>query len=122
MFPININNSHWALITADIENKTINSYDSMYSISAGVENRMRLISYLLDEYLDRNNFKTDNLDWIFNFVQCTRQENTYDCGVFVCKFMDYLSRNKEITFTQKDMNYYRILIGCELIHETILSK
>lgn len=123
MFPINLNQTHWALITVVMHSKTINYYDSLYTISESSNNKMILISYLLDSYFEYNKF-TENLKkkWIYNFVQCNKQENGYDCGVFVCKFMDYISRGQQITFSQKDMKYFRILIAGELFSEKIFSK
>ena len=95
MFPINLNQTHWALITVVMHSKTINYYDSLYTISESSNNKMILISYLLDSYFEYNKF-TENLKnkWIYNFVQCNKQENGYDCGVSICKFMDYISRGQ----------------------------
>lgn len=38
-----------------------------------------------------------------------QQYNGFDCGIFTCQFLEYLSRGKEspFNFTQKDMPYIR---------------
>lgn len=37
-----------------------------------------------------------------------QQENAYDCGVFTCTILEYLSRGEEVfNFTQKHMPYIR---------------
>jgi sentrin-specific protease 1 len=36
------------------------------------------------------------------------QENNYDCGVFTCQTLEFISRGEEdFPFTQKDMPYLR---------------
>lgn len=43
------------------------------------------------------------------------QMNGFDCGVFVLKGIDYLSRFGKIVFDQKDVPYLRYLICYELL-------
>lgn len=35
------------------------------------------------------------------------QENGYDCGVFACQSLEYVSRGAEFNFSQKNMPYLR---------------
>ena len=50
-----------------------------------------------------------------------QQNNLCDCGVFVCQFMNYISRNKKIDFTYDDIFYFRCLMGIELLQENLLT-
>jgi hypothetical protein len=59
--------------------------------------------------------------WKQIFSECPKQSNYSDCGVFLCKFMDYITRERKFDFSQKDMEYFRILIGVELIKGTVLT-
>jgi hypothetical protein len=72
-----------------------------------------------DSEVDLNNLTSF---WKFKIENTSKQINPSDCGIFVCKFMDYISRNKKITFTHEDMNYFRILIGIELMEGKLLNN
>jgi len=48
------------------------------------------------------------------------QENGSDCGVFACKFAEYLSRDAKLTFKQKDMDYYRDRMVYEIVKQDLL--
>ena len=125
LFPFNINNSHWALISIDIEKRELFYYDSLKNNNIDdffpiFEN----ITILIDKYLiDYNDFLVhSNLNWTYNFMKnIPSQNNGSDCGVFVCQFMNYISKNKEFDFTQDDINYFRVLMGVELILGRLLS-
>uniref|UniRef100_A0A663LUZ3 SUMO specific peptidase 2 n=1 Tax=Athene cunicularia TaxID=194338 RepID=A0A663LUZ3_ATHCN len=54
------------------------------------------------------------------FGEIPQQENGSDCGVFLCKYADYISRDKPITFTQDDMPYFRKKMVWEIIHQQLL--
>ena len=47
-----------------------------------------------------------------------QQMNGSDCGMFTCKFAEYLSRNANISFTQEDMPYFRK----RMIYEIVQAK
>ena len=49
-----------------------------------------------------------------------QQNNSSDCGMFSCKFAEYLSRRAEITFDQADMPYFRRRIIWEIVKDTLL--
>ena len=126
LFPFNINNSHWALISIDIEKRELIYYDSLKNFNINefipiFEN----ITILIDKYLiDYNDFLLhSNLNWSYNFMKnIPYQNNGSDCGVFVCQFMNYISKNKDFDFSQDDINYFRVLMGVELILGYLLSK
>jgi Ulp1 family protease len=70
--------------------------------------------------------KTDNMlilndGWKYYPSKCPKQTNSYDCGVFTCKYMEYLSRDKKLDFNQDDMNYFRIQIGAELLQGALFN-
>ena len=49
-----------------------------------------------------------------------QQNNSSDCGMFSCKFAEYLSRRAEITFDQADMPYFRRRMMWEIVKNNIL--
>ena len=44
-----------------------------------------------------------------------------DCGVFVCQFMEYLSRDAKLTFCQDDMPYFRKRMVYEIVTNQIMD-
>lgn len=61
-------------------------------------------------------------DWKLKYANAPKQNTIYDGGVFVCKFMDYLTRSEQITFCQEDMEYFRVLICVELTQNKLLTS
>ncbi|KAF4118234.1 hypothetical protein G5714_000285 [Onychostoma macrolepis] len=49
-----------------------------------------------------------------------KQVNGDDCGVFACKYADFLSQGKPLTFRQCDIPLFRKVMVWEIIHEKIL--
>ena len=62
----------------------------------------------------------DITDWNLELITCPQQENNNDCGVFICKFIEYISFGKAFDFNHKDMDYFRVLIGIQLIKMELL--
>lgn len=104
--PVHVGGVHWCMAIIHLKNKTIKYYDSM-----GTPNNKVLIaleSYLKDESLDKKKKPLDTSEFkIENVADCPRQNNGSDCGVFSCMFAEYTCRNKEITFSQDNMEYFR---------------
>ena len=73
-----------------------------------------------DDIFSENNDKNFT-EWKQFFPDCPKQNNFSDCGVFVCKFMDNITREQKFDFSQEDMDYFRVLIGIELIKGNVLT-
>jgi len=68
----------------------------------------QIINYLKEEYMDKKNLQLDLSKYVKEVVDsCPQQENGSDCGLFVCKVVEYLSRDVQLKFTQNDMPYFR---------------
>ena len=52
--------------------------------------------------------------------QIPQQMNGSDCGMFTCKFAEYLSRRARISFTQQNMPYFRNRMIYEIVKNTLL--
>ena len=73
-----------------------------------------------DEHLDKKKTPLPNPS-SFKTVFASpipQQMNGSDCGMFACKFAEYLSRGADITFTQDDMPYFRR----RMIYEIVAAK
>ena len=49
-----------------------------------------------------------------------QQENGSDCGMFTCKFAEYLSRDADISFSQDDMPYFRKRMVYEIVRADLM--
>jgi len=110
---------HWCLATIDFKKKGVFYYDSM----GGNNNQClnALLKYLQDEHLDKKKSTFDISDWKAVIVkEIPQQMNGSDCGMFTCKFAEYLSRNAPITFSQADMPYFRKRIIYEIVKNQLI--
>lgn len=112
-FPIFIKGTnHWALVYIDLQRKLLNFYDSLskaniYSDNLAAYCLKPIYSYLEGKYKETYN-KMLCTGWLLNYMyECPQQKNGYDCGIFVCKFVEYLSVDAPLDFTQEDMPKFR---------------
>ncbi len=116
-FPVNINNTHWALIVVFIKQKTVTYFDSMCGPKGGVYFNRSILEWLTLEWLKVN--KTATHEQIDEFVRqwqtidampsLPQQSNGSDCGVFVLMNVDLISQNLSPTIvTNAKAGDYRI--------------
>ena len=69
----------------------------------------RLRGYIAAEHLDKKNAPLDLSTWTdVIHDKLPRQENDFDCGVFVCQYIEVLSRTDgQFNFSQQDMPQLR---------------
>jgi len=105
---------HWCLAVIDVEHKAIQYYDSM----GGNNNRClkALSSYLAEEHRVKKGSELDLSSWRMEIKKdIPQQMNGSDCGMFACKFSEYLSRRARISFTQADMPTFRRRMVYEIV-------
>jgi len=109
---------HWCLAVIDVEHKAIQYYDSM----GGNNNRClkALSSYLAEEHRVKKGAELDMSAWRMEIKKdIPQQMNGSDCGMFTCKFSEYLSRRARISFTQADMPTFRRRMIYEIVKNDI---
>ncbi|XP_075708027.1 sentrin-specific protease 1 isoform X2 [Rhinoderma darwinii] len=112
---------HWCLAVVDFRKKTITYYDSM----GGLNNEACriLLQYLKQESQDKKGISFDCNGWNLSSKkshEIPQQMNGSDCGMFACKYADYITKDKTITFTQHHMPYFRKRMVWEIIHQKLL--
>lgn len=114
--PINSGNNHWSLIVIDVENRKLFSVDSLgYSLK---KERKEMLGWMEAEH--RAKKKTFNAKkWTSKSKTVPLQENGYDCGVFMCMFAAFLSNDKSITFSQRDILKMRKRIAWSILHNKL---
>ncbi|XP_040281823.1 sentrin-specific protease 1 [Bufo bufo] len=112
---------HWCLAVIDFRKKSITYYDSM----GGLNNEACriLLQYLKQESQDKKGISFDTNGWNLSSKkshEIPQQMNGSDCGMFACKYADYITKDKPITFTQHHMPYFRKKMVWEIIHRKLL--
>ncbi|XP_040571820.1 uncharacterized protein [Lepeophtheirus salmonis] len=110
---------HWCLATIDFRKPGVFYYDSMGGNNSACLDA--LTKYLEDEHLDKKNSGFDTSEFKNLIVKdMPQQMNGSDCGMFSCKTAEYLSRDSPLSFTQKDMPYFRERMVYEIVKNDIL--
>ncbi|KAI4824050.1 hypothetical protein KUCAC02_012593 [Chaenocephalus aceratus] len=112
---------HWCLSVVDFRKKAIMYFDSMGGNNDGA--CQILLDYLLQESKDKKGKALDTSDWTLHSKkrsEIPQQMNGSDCGMFTCKYADYITKDRPITFTQKHMPYFRRRIVWEILNHKLL--
>ncbi|XP_067892298.1 sentrin-specific protease 2-like [Heterodontus francisci] len=112
---------HWCLTVADLRKKLILHLDSMGQWNDDV--CCTLLRYLQEERKSKKGQHLDSSEWVLRSMrshEVPQQMNGSDCGVFVCKYADYIARDEQITFTQHDIPYFRMKMVWEILHKKLL--
>ncbi|GAA5894853.1 SUMO protease ULP1 [Sporobolomyces salmoneus] len=114
IFPINIRNSHWTCAAVNVKKKRFEYYDSLGNHMQKAH--MLLRKWLQEEHECKKGGPIDLSDWEDYWdPDVPQQNNSNDCGVFTCTFMEILSREYEgFDFDQKQMPYLRQKIAYEI--------
>ncbi|XP_017342708.1 sentrin-specific protease 1 isoform X1 [Ictalurus punctatus] len=112
---------HWCLSVVDFRKKTITYFDSMGG--SNDEACRILLKYLKQESEDKKKQDFDTSGWILRSKkrnEIPQQMNGSDCGMFTCKYAEYITKDKPITFTQKHMPYFRRRMVWEILNRKLL--
>ena len=55
------------------------------------------------------------------FYDLENKNNGSDCGVFTCKFADFVSRQTPFVFAQGDIPYFRKRLAYEILTKQLLT-
>ncbi|XP_056606333.1 sentrin-specific protease 2 [Triplophysa dalaica] len=114
---------HWALAVVDFKSKSVRSYDSMGQRHDDICSMILL--YLKEEYKVKKGKDLDISKWTVSSLrpsEIPHQKNGSDCGVFVCKYADYIARGHSLTFRQNHMPYFRKAMIWEILNQRLLHS
>lgn len=118
--PVHVGGVHWCMAIIHLKNRSIKYYDSMGTPNPSVLKALE--QYLKDESMDKRKQPYDTNGFVIESVQgVPRQMNGSDCGVFSCMFAEYITRNREITFSQQHMEYFRQKMILEIVMGELLQ-
>ena len=103
-FPVHVNGNHWCLAVINFLDRRFEYYDSLRNRPGlWVFNSLR--EYVVKEAKNYHNRPNYNFEGWTEYVpqDIPHQDNGSDCGVYMCKYADYLSNGLDIpTRFQKD--------------------
>ncbi|KAK7815011.1 hypothetical protein U0070_024354 [Myodes glareolus] len=114
-------NAHWSLIEIDLRKQSIKYYDSMGHTGQSICET--IFQYLQNESKTRRNIELNPFEWkqySMTSEEIPQQLNGSDCGVFTCKYADYISRDQPATFSQQHMPIFRKRMVWEILHSHLL--
>lgn len=112
---------HWALAVIDFKSKTVKSYDSMGQRHDDICSLLLL--YLKEEHKAKKGRELDSGKWTLGSMRAAeipQQKNGSDCGVFACKYADYIAKGRPLTFKQCHMPLFRKLMIWEILNQKLL--
>ncbi|XP_039994070.1 sentrin-specific protease 2 isoform X2 [Xiphias gladius] len=112
---------HWAMAVIDFKSKTVKSYDSMGQRHDDICSHLLL--YLKEEHKAKKGRELDSAKWTIGSLRATeipQQKNGSDCGVFACKYADYIAKGRPLTFKQCHMPLFRKLMIWEILNQKLL--
>ncbi|XP_056282997.1 sentrin-specific protease 2 isoform X1 [Pseudoliparis swirei] len=111
---------HWAMAVIDFKSRTVMSYDSMGQRHDDVCSLLLL--YLKEEHRSKRGRELDSPKWTVGSLRATeipQQRNGSDCGIFVCKYADYIAKGRPLTFKQCHMPLFRKLMIWEILNQKL---
>jgi sentrin-specific protease 1 len=105
---------HWCLAVISKKEEKFQYLDSLRGRDKEV---MKVLAkYIVDEVKDKNGKDIDVDSWKHEYVEdLPDQENGFDCGMFMIKYIDFYSRNVGLCFNQEHMPYFRLRTAKEIL-------
>ncbi|XVF62582.1 hypothetical protein PTKIN_Ptkin09bG0019900 [Pterospermum kingtungense] len=105
---------HWCLAVINKKDQKFQYLDSLKGRDARVLNA--LAKYFVEEVKDKSGKDIDISSWEREYVEdLPAQENGFDCGMFMLKYMDFYSRGLSLCFNQEHMPYFRLRTAKEIL-------
>ena len=107
-------NEHWVLCIVDVRRLAVVQYDSLKR-SSGKQARFVRKWFVERVVAQGYGVGTEAELGIITPSNLPKQQNTSDCGAFICKYADLVVQEKPIKFTQEHMPYIRARMAYEII-------
>jgi hypothetical protein len=119
--PIHCGGNHWTLAIVNIRQQRFEYYDSLQGSQGSVFRHLR--QWLQDESKDKHKRNLNLSEWkdICYKDGVPIQQNSYDCGVFMCKSAEYIAQNGVLDFGQDNINCMRRNMVLELLSLSIIN-
>ena len=114
---------HWSLVIVNFNQCQLEYYDSLCGNgNTFLEN---VLNYMQHEFKNKKNIDIDIMSqWKLVVLNGPEQRKSLDCGVFMLRAMDCISRGMPLatnTFYQEDMNYHRRRMVYEIMTSALFQ-
>lgn len=118
--PVHVGGVHWCMAIIHMRDRSIKYYDSMGTPNPKILTALE--AYLREESMDKRQRPFDTSGFHIESVKDVPQQNNgSDCGVFSCMFAEFICRDREITFSQQNMDYFRHKMILEIVQGRLLQ-
>lgn len=122
IFPRNITNTHWACVFVDMKRKIVWNLDSLGRSDPTFGNI--ILRWLRHEHSDKKKSLLLTSDWkiLGPPEKLPQQNNSSDCGMFLCLYVYYLAHGKipcTDDFDQNQMSMFRKMVALWIIKQEI---
>ncbi|KAL6593864.1 hypothetical protein ACP70R_048765 [Stipagrostis hirtigluma subsp. patula] len=105
---------HWCLAIINMKENTFQYLDSLGGMDHNVPRV--LARYIAEEVKDKSNKVIDTSSWHEELVDyIPLQQNGWDCGMFMLKYIDFHSRGLSLSFNQEHVEYFRRRTAKEIL-------
>ncbi|CAL4931077.1 unnamed protein product [Urochloa decumbens] len=105
---------HWCLAIINMKENTFQYLDSLGGMDHNVPSI--LARYIAEEVKDKSNKIINTSSWHEEIVDdIPLQQNGWDCGMFMLKYIDFHSRGLNLSFSQENMKYFRMRTAKEIL-------
>ncbi|KAF8721071.1 hypothetical protein HU200_023486 [Digitaria exilis] len=104
---------HWCLAIINMKENTFQYLDSLGGMDHNVTNI--LARYITEEVKEKSSKAIDARLWREEIVDIPLQQNGWDCGMFMLKYIDFHSRGLSLDFSQVNMEYFRMRTAKEIL-------
>ena len=126
--PINLNSNHWILVVVSMQLELIEGYDSMYTkptrrpTNTDIHIAMTTVKNFLEQQYEQQYNSSLSTSWrtATRSGAVPSQENGTDCGVFMLAYMDMISVEDDLNFSQTNINDFRARIKLSIINRNCL--
>ncbi|KAE8725881.1 Ubiquitin-like-specific protease ESD4 [Hibiscus syriacus] len=106
---------HWCLAVINKKDQKFQYLDSLRGKDPYV--LRALAKYFVEEVKDKSGKNIDISSWELEYVEdLPAQENGFDCGMFMLKYIDFYSRGLSLCFDQEHMPYFRTRTAKEILN------
>lgn len=116
--PVNVSNQHWVAVCVDLMRRKFTIYDSMRSATPDefICDLVNPIATMFPSLLIQSGFyamrpELSPLNTPFKVVcladDIPQQSESGDCGIFMLKFVEYLSSGQQLSFREEDIPSFR---------------
>ncbi len=127
-FPLHCNGNHWILIAVNLTTSAISLLDSISHFKVAVSmfsllDKVKTFMVGLYRFHSKMTLNSKDLQqhgkvvsWTLHSMDCPKQDNGCDCGVFVIAALECLCGKRAFNFTQRDIPFFRLKIAATLLN------